>query len=99
MPMSIRLVCGTLLMCGSTWGPAGPAAAAEDAVRCDCWYGGYDDYTQDQGGIDFCNDPPPGTKLDECELIHTPQTPAKEWWRDGCVAAVEGEGRKCPYKA
>jgi hypothetical protein len=66
---SIRFVCGTLLMCGSTWGPAEPTAAAEDAVRCDCWYGGYDDDTQDQGGIDFCNDPPPGTKLDECARL------------------------------
>ena len=105
MPILIRLTCGALLLLGvmglglTGLGSMWPAAAEEDATRCECWYGGYDDYEANGGGRSFCDEPPPGTMLDDCELIHTPQTPAKEWWKDGCLTAVDGGKRKCPYKA
>jgi hypothetical protein len=93
--VSIRLLAMTVLGLASL----GQAFAEEDTARCiPCWYGGYDDYKASQGGESFCDNPGPGTTLDECELIHTTSAPAKDWWGDGCRTALEGGARTCPYK-
>jgi hypothetical protein len=72
---------------------AASALAEEDATRCPCWYMGYDDYDS-SWGKGSCENPPPDSSKNECDLIGLMQE-----WEDGCLTAHEGDdGPKCPYK-
>jgi hypothetical protein len=70
--------------------PSPPPASDEDTARCVCWYTGFDDF---QSGK-TCTSIPPLSAAD-CELLGGG---IKAQWKDGCVGAKDGAGRKCPYK-
>lgn len=86
----VRLAAGLL----SVSALLAPAQAKEDAVRCNCWYDGYDAYNANEGKAS-CKNPPPLSSANECDRDEK----QKQSWSDGCLAHAENEARKCPYKS
>lgn len=80
--------------------PLTPVQAKEDAVRCRCYYAGYDGfeggrYTDPAQRRASCKTMGPDSTVNECDRDEK----QKQLWNDGCLAHAENEPRKCPYKS